>query len=47
MKRKLVITLMLALLATVAFAQEVRLEPTQNPEAPYRLFSTQNIYMFS
>jgi len=46
MKRKLVATAMLLLFASLALGQEVRPEPTQNPDAPYRLFSTRNIYTF-
>ena len=47
MKRTLVVTAHLLLFASLAFGQEVRpLEPTQNPDAPYRLFGTQNIYTF-
>jgi hypothetical protein len=34
----------LLFLASHVLAQEVRLEPTQNPDAPYRLFSTKNVY---
>ncbi len=45
-KRGLVVTVTLLLFATLAFGQTVRLEPSQNPDAPYRLFSTQNIYTF-
>lgn len=44
MKRKLVVTVMLLLFASLALAEERQLEPTQNPDAPYRLFNTQNIY---
>jgi len=47
MKRTLVVTANLLLFASLAFGQEVRpLEPTQNPDAPYRLFGTRNIYTF-
>ena len=47
MKRTLVVTANLLLFASMAFGQEVRpLEPTQNPDAPYRLFNTRNIYTF-
>ena len=44
MKRKLVVTVTLLLFASLTLAEEARLEPTQNPDAPYRLFNTQNIY---
>jgi len=44
MKGLMVVAATLLFLASHVFAQEVRLEPTQNPEAPYRLFSTKNIY---
>ena len=44
MKRKLVITVTLLLFASLALADELRPEPTQNPDAPYRLFNTKNIY---
>lgn len=46
MKRKLVVTMMSLLFASLALAEERQLEPTQNPDAPYRLFNTQNIYTF-
>jgi hypothetical protein len=41
---RLVVTMTLCLLSSFALAQDARLEPTQNPDAPYRLFSTKNIY---
>ena len=44
MKRKLIVTVVLLLLAPLALAEVFPLEPTQNPDAPYRLFNTQNIY---
>ena len=44
MKRKLVVAVTLLLFASLTLAEEARLEPTQNPDAPYRLFNTQNIY---
>jgi hypothetical protein len=44
MKQKLVVTATLLLFASLALAQEIRPEPTQNPDAPYRLFNTKNIY---
>ena len=43
MKRKLVVTVMLLLFASLALADLEHLEPTQNPDAPYRLFNTHNI----
>lgn len=46
MKRKFVVTLTLLLFASLVLAEEFHLEPTQNPDAPYRLFNTQNIYTF-
>jgi hypothetical protein len=44
MKRKFVVTLTLLLFASFALAEESRLEPTQNPNAPYRLFNTKNVF---
>jgi len=44
MKRNLFITVTLLLFASLALAEELRLEPTQNPDAAYRLFNTRNIY---
>ncbi len=44
MKGKVVVTVALLLFASLAAAGEFQLEPTQNPDAPYRLFNTQNIY---
>ena len=46
MKQKLVVAITLLLFASFALAEDLRLEPTQNPDAPYRLFSTKNIYTF-
>lgn len=47
MKRTLVVTASLLLFASLALGQEVRpLEPTQNTDAPYRLFGTRNMYTF-
>ncbi len=43
MKRMLAITATL-LFTPLAFAEELRPEPTQNPDAPYRLFNTKNIF---
>jgi hypothetical protein len=46
-KRKLVVAATLLLFVSLASGQEVRpLEPTQNPDAPYRLFGTRNVYTF-
>ena len=44
MKRTLAITATLLLFASLALADELRPEPTQNPDAPYRLFNTKNIF---
>lgn len=44
MKRNLVVTVTLLLFASLALAEEGQLEPSQNPNAPYRLFNTKNIY---
>lgn len=44
MKRKLVVTVILLLFASLALAEDIHLEPTQNPDAPYRLFNTRNVY---
>ena len=44
MKRKFVVTVTLLLFASLALAEVSSLQPTQNPNAPYRLFNTQNIY---
>jgi len=47
MMRTLVFTANLLLFASLAFGQEARpLEPTQDPDAPYRLFATRNVYTF-
>jgi len=46
MKRKLVVTAAFLSFASLALAQEPILQPTQNPDAPYRLFNTLNIYTF-
>jgi len=43
-KQKSLVTAALLLFASLTLAEEVRLEPTQNPDAPYRLFNTQNLY---
>jgi hypothetical protein len=44
MKRKLIVTVALLSLASLAVADELPSEPTQNPDAPYRLFNTKNVY---
>jgi hypothetical protein len=44
MKLRMSFAATLLLFASHAVAQEVRLEPTQNPDATYRLFSTRNVY---
>lgn len=44
MKRLMAIAATLLLFASHVLAQEVRLEPTQNPDAPYRLFGTKNVF---
>jgi hypothetical protein len=45
MKRKLIVrALPLLLFASLALADELNLGPTQNPDTPYRLFNTQNVY---
>lgn len=47
MKLTLIVSSFSLLFASLAFGQEVRpLEPTQNPNVPYRLFGTRNIYTF-
>ncbi len=43
---KIAITTTLLLFASLALADEPRLEPTENPDASYRLFATKNIYTF-
>lgn len=44
MKRILVVTVTLLLQVSLALAEEIHLEPTQNPDALYRLFNTRNIH---
>lgn len=44
MKPKLVIAVTLLLFASLAMAEDGLLEPSQDPNAPYRLFNTRNIY---
>jgi hypothetical protein len=44
MKQKFVATVMLLLFVPLSLANEFHLEPTQNPEEPYRLFNTLNIH---
>lgn len=47
MNRKAIFAVSLWLFATLAFGQDDRpLEPSQNPDAPFRLFATRNIYTF-
>jgi hypothetical protein len=46
MKRKLIVTLSLLLFASLSLAEEIVNQPAQNPNASYRLFSTQNLYTF-
>jgi hypothetical protein len=43
MKRTL-LTVTLLLFVSLVHAEEFRLEPTQDPQVPYRLFNTQNTY---
>ncbi len=45
-KRKLVVTVTLLILTSLALSDELLQEPTQNPDATFRLFSTHNIYTF-
>jgi hypothetical protein len=44
MKTKIAIVATLLFFTSHLVAQESRPEPTQNPDAPYRLFNTKNIY---
>lgn len=47
MKRMAIVAASVLLFAPLALGQEDRpLEPTQNPDAGYRLFATRNIYTF-
>jgi hypothetical protein len=46
MKRQLIIVVTLLSFASLVLAEDLRQEPTQNPDAPYRLFSTKNIFTF-
>ena len=36
----------LLLFVQAVYSQDARPEPTQNPDAPFRLFSTKNVYTF-
>jgi hypothetical protein len=44
MRRILVTTVAFFLVVSAATAAEFQLEPTQSPDAPFRLFNTQNVY---
>jgi hypothetical protein len=46
MKRTLVLLTLLVAIPAAALEDATPPEPTQNPSAPYRLFATQNIFMF-
>jgi hypothetical protein len=46
MRRSLLILLLLGTTTSLARAQDIPPEPTQNPDATYRLFRTKNIYTF-
>ena len=46
MKRNIVVIVTLLFFSSLALGQELLLEPTQDPNAPYRLFSTANTYVF-
>jgi hypothetical protein len=39
-----VVTVTLLLFASLALANDLPSEPTQNPDAPYRLFNTKNVF---
>jgi hypothetical protein len=43
MKRTLVVAVTLLLFTSLVCAEELR-QPTQNPDAPYRLFNTTNVF---
>jgi hypothetical protein len=43
-KRFAFVAITLSMCASLAVAQELPSAPTQNPDAPYRLFNTKNIY---
>ena len=45
MNRKLFVAAWLVMISCIARAEDLSLEPTQNPDAPFRLFRTQNIHM--
>lgn len=44
MKRNIAIIVMLLLFSSFAFADDEHFNPAQNPDAPFRLFNTQNIH---
>ncbi len=44
MKSRIILVATLLLFAPHLFAQGLGIEPTQNPDVPYRLFNTKNIY---
>jgi len=44
MKRKIVVTVALLLFASLTTAADFQLQPTQSPDAAFRLFNTQNTY---
>lgn len=46
MLRAFSLVFLLLIAANHVSAQEVSIEPTQSPTAPYRLFKTRNIYTF-
>ena len=46
MKRSLLVAMALYMFASLAWAQDDLPAPTQDPNVPYRLFNTKNIYTF-
>jgi hypothetical protein len=46
MRRAFLVALTLCMFTSLALAQEPASEPTQDPNVPFRLFSTKNIYTF-